>query len=182
MDKSKKTKVKSKAKEKPAAESTTGPQKRLALIRIRGKVHLRTDIGDSLRHLNLNNINNCVVIDDRPEYKGMLQKVKDYVTWGEITPETFEKLLASRGRIEGDKRVEDGYVKENTKYGSITDYSTAFIKFETELDEIPGFKSTFKLHPPVGGHERKGIKKPYSLGGVLGYRGETINDLIMKMI
>jgi len=38
------------------------------------------------------------------------------------------------------------------------------------------------LHPPRGGYERKGIKVPFTNGGVLGDRKEKINDLIKKML
>ena len=40
----------------------------------------------------------------------------------------------------------------------------------------------FALHPPRGGFERKGIKMPFKLGGVYGYRAEKINDLIKRML
>ena len=43
-------------------------------------------------------------------------------------------------------------------------------------------KKYFRLHPPIGGFERKGIKKPFAIGGVLGNRKEKINDLIKKML
>lgn len=43
-------------------------------------------------------------------------------------------------------------------------------------------KKIFTLAPPKGGFERKGIKTPFTLGGVLGYRGDKINSLIKKMI
>ena len=38
------------------------------------------------------------------------------------------------------------------------------------------------LHPPRKGYGRKGIKVPFKVGGGLGYRGEKINDLIMRML
>jgi large subunit ribosomal protein L30 len=38
------------------------------------------------------------------------------------------------------------------------------------------------LAPPVGGFERKGIKKSFTVGGALGDRGEAINTLLAKMI
>ena len=43
-------------------------------------------------------------------------------------------------------------------------------------------KPFFRLSPPKGGFERKGIKTPFALGGALGYRGEKINDLIKRML
>ena len=43
-------------------------------------------------------------------------------------------------------------------------------------------KPFFRLHPPRKGFERKGIKVPFKLGGVLGYRGKEINTLIQRMV
>ena len=37
-------------------------------------------------------------------------------------------------------------------------------------------KPFFRLHPPIGGFERGGIKKQYNQGGVLGNRKEKIKD------
>jgi large subunit ribosomal protein L30 len=37
------------------------------------------------------------------------------------------------------------------------------------------------LHPPTKGFKGK-IKKSYSAGGELGYRGEKINELIKRMV
>jgi len=38
----------------------------------------------------------------------------------------------------------------------------------------------FRLHPPKKGFKGK-VKRGYTAGGVTGYRGEAINDLIKKM-
>ncbi len=43
-------------------------------------------------------------------------------------------------------------------------------------------KKFFSLSPPRGGFERNGIKKPFNMGGALGYRGNKMNDLLKKMI
>lgn len=43
-------------------------------------------------------------------------------------------------------------------------------------------KAYFRLNPPKGGFERKGIKKTFKEGGALGYRGEKIKELILKMV
>ncbi|MBN2250922.1 MAG: 50S ribosomal protein L30 [Candidatus Altiarchaeota archaeon] len=156
-------------------------KKRLVLVRVRGKTHVRKGIEDTLKHLNLNRVNSCVVIDNRKQYVGMINKVNDYVTWGEISADTFKKLLKGRGTVNGGK-LNDAYVKEKTSYGSLAEFSEAFMKFETGLDTIPEIKPVFRLSPPLGGHERGGIKKPIAKGGVLGYRGKDINKLIIKMI
>lgn len=42
-------------------------------------------------------------------------------------------------------------------------------------------KNLFRLHPPRGGYERKGIKIPASVGGALGRR-DSMDALIVKML
>ena len=40
----------------------------------------------------------------------------------------------------------------------------------------------FRLHPPRGGFEKRGIKESFTNKGALGYRGAKINILIKKML
>jgi large subunit ribosomal protein L30 len=155
---------------------------RIAMIRVRGKVHVRGDIEDTLKMLNLTRVNHCVVIDNRDQYGGMITKVNDYVTWGEISGDVFKKLLTERGRLMGDKNIDDAYFKEKTSHKSLKEFSDSFMNFSSELKDIPDFKPVFRLNPPSKGYDRGGIKKPYTKGGALGYRGEKINELIERMI
>ncbi|RLI92192.1 MAG: 50S ribosomal protein L30 [Candidatus Altiarchaeales archaeon] len=157
-------------------------KKRIAIVRVRGRVHVGKDIEDTLRFLNLTRINHCVVVDNRKEYMGMIKKVNDYVTWGEICPDTLEKLLENRGRLNGNKPLTEEHLKKNTKYKSIEKFVDDFMKFKAELKDIPGLKPIFRLAPPRKGYDRGGIKHPYSVGGALGYRGERINELLERMI
>lgn len=43
-------------------------------------------------------------------------------------------------------------------------------------------KPFFRLNPPRKGYGRRGVKEPFTRSGALGYRGEKINDLIMRML
>ncbi len=157
-------------------------KKRIVVVRVRGKVHIRKDIEDTMKFLNLTRVNHCVVIDNREEYMGMIKKVNDFVTWGEISPEIFEKLLENRGRLKGNMSFTIDYLKKNTRYKSIKKFVDDFAKFKAELKDVPGLKPVFRLNPPGKGYERGGIKHPYSTGGALGYRGEKINELLRRMI
>ena len=65
---------------------------------------------------------------------------------------------------------------------SVTSSSDKVTKVSAELKEIPELKPVFRLRPPKKGYERVGIKKPFSVGGALGYRKEKINELLEKMI
>jgi len=156
-------------------------KKRIAIVRVRGRVHVRKDIEDTMKFLNLTRVNHCVVIGNRKEYMGMIKKVNDYVTWGEISPEVFEKLLENSGKLNGNKSFTEEHLKKNTKYKSIKKFVDEFAKFKAELKDIPNLKPVFRLKPPERGYERGGIKHPYSTGGALGYRGEKINELLERM-
>ena len=47
--------------------------------------------------LNLKSQNNCVIVPLTPVYKGMMQKVKDFATFGPINKETKEMLIKKYG-------------------------------------------------------------------------------------
>ncbi len=152
---------------------------RLAVVRVRGKVGVPREVEDTLRMLRLTRVNHCVFIDDRPTFKGMLQKAKDYITWGEVSPEEVALILRNRGELVGGKRLTDAYVKEHTKFKSIDDFAKAFVEFKAELSDIPQLKPVFRLHPPRKGY--RGIKRSFVEGGALGYRGEAMRELLRRM-
>lgn len=178
MEKPKKQ-TKAKKTKAEAPKDAAGP-KRIGLIRLRGKVHLRRDIKETMEHLNLDCANHCVVVDARPQYLGMIQKAKDYITWGEIDAKTFKKLLEKRAGVPKGKKIED--LLKDAGYKTVDEFSNAFMDNKAELAAIPGLAQAFRLSPPKGGFERGGIKKPITLRGALGYRGKNINKLIERMI
>ena len=154
-------------------------RKCLSVVRVRGVSDIWYEVKDTLRMLNL--ARNCyaTLIDDRPSYLGMLRKVQNYVTWGEVSKETILLLLKKRGRTVGDKRLTDEYAKK-IGYESLEDLARAIYNLEVEFKNLPNIKPFFRLHPPKGGY-KGGVKKSYKAGGVTGYRGEAINDLIKRM-
>jgi len=80
---------------------------KLAVVKVRGNMGARQDMRDTLRMLGLTRVNHCVLIEDNPTYKGMLQLTKDLITWGEVSKETIEALMRKRGRLVGDKKLSD---------------------------------------------------------------------------
>ena len=151
-----------------------------AVIRIRGTVNVRGDIADTLKMLRLTRANHCVVVPENESYKGMLQKAKDYITWGEIEPETMARLLYLRGMLVGNHPISEAFVRENTEYDSIEELAKAIASGKVNMNRIDGLKPVFRLHPPIGGFKK--IKRAYSDGGCLGYRGKDINALLDRMM
>ena len=151
-----------------------------AVLRVRGTVNVTSDIKKTLQLLNLTRVNHCIVVEEKPSTKGMLQVAKDYTTWGEIDKEMLSKLITSRGKLEGDKELTNDYVKSATSYDNIEKLSQAIIDNKFKYKDIPNVKPIFRLNPPKKGYE--GIKRSYINKGALGYRGKDINKLIKRMI
>ncbi len=153
----------------------------LAVIRVRGTLKVKPDIKETMKLLRLNQVNHCVVIPDTKEYKGMLQKSKDYITWGDIEQETLIDLLKTRGKIDGDAPLTDDYIKAKSSFKGVEEFAEALMNDKIKFKDIEGVKPVFRLAPPIkGGYE--GIKRGFSVGGALGYRGAEINKLIKRMI
>ncbi len=150
-----------------------------AVIRLRGSVNISQEVQDTLKMLRLNRVNHCAIVDETPNYKGMIQKVKDYVAWGNINADSLALILRERGELVGGAPLTDEYVKENTKYKSIEDFAKAVCEKKAALKDVPRLTPVFRLHPPRKGH--RGIKKTFQQGGALGFYGEEINALIKQM-
>jgi large subunit ribosomal protein L30 len=140
---------------------------KFAIIRIRGSIGVNKDIEMTLEQLRLYRKNYCVVVPDNQSFSGMILKVNDYVTWGEVDEDTLN-LLA-------DKKGEE-YTGRKTDTKNKINYAK-FLKIKGK-----DYKKFFRLNSPKKGFGRKGIKIPYSQGGALGYRGDRIKDLIKRMI
>jgi large subunit ribosomal protein L30 len=152
-----------------------------AIIRLRGSVDVRPEINYTLGLLRLHRVNHCVVAEENAYNKGMIQKVKDYVAWGEISEETLEALFTDRGRLEGGKRLTEEYLNDNTSFKTTKDVVSALLEGKVKMKDLMTFKikPVFRLHPPRKGHN--GIKRSVKEGGELGYHGAKINELLYKM-
>ncbi len=132
--------------------------KLIAIIRVRGRVKISSDIEETLKRLRLNRVNNCVVVDMDGSYKGMIKKCQNHVAYGDIDGETMESLLKRHLPEVDAKEILSG----KKKIGEIR-------------ESMP-----FRLHPPRHGY--KSVKRGYQQGGSLGNMGKDINGLIKRMI
>lgn len=132
----------------------------VAVVRVRGRVNVRSDIAETLKRLNLPRVNNCAIIKVNGAYTGMLTKCANHVAFGEIDEQTLQKIVAKK--LEGSD-VDAKQVLEG-KYD---------MKKLNELMPV-------RLHPPKHGY--KSTKLSFAQGGSLGYMGKEINGLIKRMV
>ncbi len=71
----------------------------IAVIRIKGDVGLRHQIKETFERLRLKKKYSCIIFE-KPgkEQLGMIEKVRDFVAYGEIDKETYEELVKARGK------------------------------------------------------------------------------------
>ena len=143
------------------------PDRMIAVIKVRGAMKADGEMKRTLELLRLYNNNYCVVLSNTPPIMGMIAKVKDYITWGEIDDETYKLMVENRGDLFKGRETDS---RNKIKYSKFIVYGSK------------KYKPFFRLHPPRKGFERKGIKIHFKIGGALGYRGEKINELIKRMI
>lgn len=152
----------------------------IAVIRLRGTVNVQNKIQETLKMLNMNRTNYMTLVPNTSSYIGMLNKAKDYITWGEINQQALEYIIEKRGELTGKKKITNKYLKENTPYPTIKALSKAFLNGAANFKDVPEMKKFFRLHPARKGY--KTVKRGFAEGGDLGYRGSAINELILRMM
>ena len=137
----------------------------ICIIRIRGRVGLKEEANETLNRLRLRRKYACVVVKESRETLGMVNKVKNFLAFGELDGETFEKLIEKRGRaLDKKKKINPKAIVEGLENG--------------KTHEEMGLKPFFRLHPP-----RKGIKsKLHYPKGALGNHGKKISQLLERML
>lgn len=149
----------------------------LLAVRVRGSTRTRGEIRTALDSLRLDRVNHAVLLPD--EKRHVLDLLGAYITYGEIRRETLAKMLAKRARLEGDRKIDDEFMKKNKAKG-IDELADAIISGGKKTAEL-GIKPVFRLRPPKKGYGSS-IKKDFKVGGGLGYRGDAINKLAESMI
>ena len=149
-----------------------------ALVQLRGEVDMSQDVKDTLKMLNVHNVNHCALVPEEDTYRGMVTKVNDFVAYGEPSQDVLETILRTRGEpLEGDADVDDAWVADNTDFEDIESLATALLDEETTLRDA-GLAPVLRLHPPRKGHD--GLKHPTKEGGQLGKHTTDQIDTLLK--
>jgi large subunit ribosomal protein L30 len=168
-------------------------KKMYAAIRVRGKVNLSYRLKKTLDMLNLKSANHLSLWQESKGTKKMLERAQGHITFGEIDDETLKLLIEKRAEAIAKK----ANASQKNEKKTLEDKKTSEKKVgEKKIDAKKvaetlksgkrpaeaGIRNCFRLAPPRKGYDRKGVKKPFALGGALGYRGKEINTLIRRMI
>ena len=142
---------------------------KIAVVRVRGCRKISPRIVKTLELLRLEQPNHCVLVEDSPQNKGMLEHAKDYVTFGPVSEETIFSLLQRRGR------KGSGLLRSIVNEEELRKMAKEIFDGRKTLD----FASpVFRLSPPSKGYKDK--KRDYPQGD-LGRRDE-MDSLLRRMM
>jgi large subunit ribosomal protein L30 len=71
---------------------------KIVIIRIRGVRNMKPRQKKTFELLRLERPNHCVVMEATPQTMGMVNVIKDYVTFGKVSDKTLSSLDAKRGK------------------------------------------------------------------------------------
>ena len=117
----------------------------------------------------------ATIIPERDNTKGMLDKIKHYVSWQEIDTPTTKELLEKRARKSGYRKLtSEDVVKLGFK--STDELAKSLTEGSTSLSKLKTVKPWFALSPPRHGFKRS-TKRMYGQGGILGNHKELLSQV-----
>ncbi|MBI2632026.1 hypothetical protein HYW75_03410 [Candidatus Pacearchaeota archaeon] len=107
----------------------------------------------------------AILMKKSTENMKLLQKVRNFVAYGEIDKETLYDLLAKRAQVIGKVKINPEKIINQLDKKSLSEMS---------------IKDFFRLHSPRGGINTK--RHFPKNKGVWGDNGKKINDLVRRML
>jgi len=162
--------------------AVTGGERLIAVLRIRGPSGLSGEIEKTFSMLSLSRPNALALTQSSKTVLGMLNKLKPYLVWGEVSKETLFVLLETQGRT-GKRSVLTQEMIEEIGYDSFKTLAERMHENPQILKDLAGggVKFVFRLHPSRKGFNRS-TKALAGTGGQAGYIGAKINELISTMV
>ena len=118
----------------------TESNEKIAVVLIRGLIGMTGPVKDTLSRLSIYKKHMCVVVPKTPSMLGMIGKVKDYVTFGEINEETITLLKKREEKVMKDgKETVKKFVRLSPPKGG---YEKKGIKKSFNVGGALGYRGT----------------------------------------
>ncbi len=112
----------------------------IAAIRIKGQVGIRRNIEETLFRIRLRRKYACVVLEPTKENMGMIKKLRNFISYGEITKETYEELVKKRGKKDSEGKLKPFFRLHPPRGGADTKlhYPKGILGENKEMDKLVG--------------------------------------------
>lgn len=153
--------------------------KAFLVVRMKGTINIPHWAQTTLDLLHLDKRFRATIIPESDNTKGMLDKIKHYVSWQEIDISTAKELLDKRARKQGYRRLAPEDVAK-LGFKSTDELAKSLVEGSVALSKLKPLKPWFALSPPRHGFKRS-TKKMYGEGGILGNHKELLAQVRLMM-
>ncbi|MGB6463846.1 MAG: 50S ribosomal protein L30 [Nitrosotalea sp.] len=153
--------------------------KAFLVIRMKGTINVPHWANTTLDLLNLDKRFRATILPERDNTKGMLDKIKHYVSWQEIDISTAKELLEKRSRKEGYRKLTSEDI-EKLGFKNTDELAKSLADGTVALSKLKPLKPWFALSPPRHGFKRS-TKKMYGEGGILGNHKGLLTQVKMMI-
>lgn len=151
----------------------------LLVVRMRGTVNVPHWARTTLDLLHLDKKFRATIIPAKDNTRGMLDKIKHYVSWQELDVSTTKELLEKKGRKGGYQKITNEDISK-LGFKNTDELAKSLVEGTASLSKLKPLKPWFALAPPKNGFKRN-TKKMYGEGGILGSHKELLAQ-VRKMI
>ncbi|MDP3966232.1 MAG: uL30 family ribosomal protein [archaeon] len=112
----------------------------IAVVRIKGQVGLERDVKETLYRMKIRRKYACIVMEPTKINLGMIKLVRNFVSYGEISKETYEELVKKRGKKGKDKKMKPFFRLHPPIGGAKTKfhYPKGILGENKEMDKLIG--------------------------------------------
>ncbi len=146
---------------------------------MKGTINVPHWANTTLDLLHLDKRFRATIVPERDNTKGMLDKIKHYVSWQVIDITTAKELLEKRARKEGYRKLTSEDI-EKLGFKNTDELAKSLVDGAVALSKLKPLKPWFALSPPRHGFKRS-TKKMYGEGGILGNHKELLTQVKMMI-
>lgn len=110
----------------------------IAVIRIKGQVALDKKVIETLHRLRIRKKYTCIAINPSEEEMGMIKSVRNFISYGEISEETYKKLVDARGKKDTEGKLKPFFALHPPRGGANTKlhYPKGVLGENKEMDKL----------------------------------------------
>ena len=112
----------------------------IAVIRIKGQVGVEKDVKETLYRMKIRRKYACVILEPTKINLGMIKKVRNFVSYGEISKEIHDELVKKRGKEGKDGKLKPFFRLHPPRGGANTKlhYPKGILGENKEMDKLIG--------------------------------------------
>ncbi|MDE1726257.1 MAG: 50S ribosomal protein L30 [Thaumarchaeota archaeon] len=153
--------------------------KAFLVVRMKGTINVPHWANTTLDLLHLDKRFRATIVPERDNTKGMLNKIKHYVSWQEIDVTVAKELLEKKARKNGYRKITSEDI-EKLGFKNTDDLAKSLADGAIALSKLTPLKPWFALAPPRHGFKRS-TKKMYGEGGILGSHKQLLEQVRLMM-